>query len=115
MEKLYVQCSSKKVDAWVTICSADVADAQQSLDDHKQRIPDLRWRLVTIDQMSNRVDADWSISLDVTCPYCSETFDLLRDEWPEGIESCEHGTDRTTGYEFDCPGCDRKLLLDFCY
>lgn len=61
--------------------------------------------------------ATWYISLDVNCPHCDDHIDLFAD--PEfcysGIEVCEHGTERTTDCEAECPACGKQFTYDCIY
>ena len=118
MEMLWLQCAgpNKETHPWKTVSPTE-GDPQQELEGMRQSMPDLQWRLATEDQVSNKTDGSWSISLDVECPYCKEMFDLTADGevWESEIEPIEHGTDRTEGYEVECPGCDRLLSVDFSY
>lgn len=115
MNRLYIQAAGKNSEDWRTISIHREVDAQHYLDLQRQLVPGLKWRMVGPDEISNKTTADWSISLDLQCPYCNEMFDLVAGEWPEDVEAMEHGTDRTKGYEVECHGCDQILSVDFTY
>ncbi|MCG7367370.1 hypothetical protein MHZ90_14700 [Pantoea sp. ACRSH] len=68
----------------------------------------------------SKIYANWSISLDTECPKCEEYFDLIEqddDFWIDGGRAgvCEHDTPRTTDVEVECPSCEHKFKVDFCY
>jgi hypothetical protein len=113
--KLWVQCSSREHEKWKTISIERECDAQAKCDTLAKKYPDMAWRIATESEVSNAATADWSISLDLTCPYCNELIDLLADDWPEGVQACEQDTDATRGVEVECPGCDHTLIVDYQY
>jgi hypothetical protein len=115
MERRYLQCRGESQTSWQTIAIVNETNANDEVEHYKRDIPSLLWRHVDASQIENRVDAEWSISLDLECPYCNEQINLLDGEWPEGIQAGEHGTEQTKGYEVECPGCDRTLLADFVF
>lgn len=117
MKYLYLQCGSDVRDpnAWLTVAIVRETDATDRFAGLKQRHPDVEWRMVDESAISNRTVAEWSISLDVCCPYCGELFDLLSDEWPEGVEACEQDTDATRNVDVECSKCHRMLVVDFEY
>jgi hypothetical protein len=63
------------------------------------------------------VKAQWSLSLDCTCPNCEEYFDILEVEgeffMDGGPEPIEHGTTKTTDREVTCPQCHHEFNVDF--
>ena len=68
------------------------------------------------DAEPKKVDAEWSLSLDCTCPHCGEYVDLvgLDDIW-EAIDPCEHNTPRSRGAQLRCPECNGPLLATLIY
>jgi hypothetical protein len=116
VEQRYIQCKPRRSQVgWMTIEIASVESAQELMEENAKRIPGMLWRHVGPEEISNRVDASWSISLDLVCPYCHEQMDLLAEEWPERIQPGEHDTPQSKGYEVQCSSCDRHLLADFTY
>lgn len=62
--------------------------------------------------------AQWSLSLDCTCPNCEHYFDLLKADEDffnsrSGIEPIEHGTALSRDYEVQCPECSHEFAVDF--
>lgn len=61
------------------------------------------------------VIATWSVSLDCTCPQCSEDFDVMDipDFWDgRKLEIPESNTDRSRNIEVQCPKCDHEFMID---
>ncbi|MGU9870110.1 hypothetical protein [Kluyvera ascorbata] len=65
----------------------------------------------------SKVEAEWTIELNVDCPQCGHTFDLTRtDDFWHGIdEAGEHGTAATKDFECCCPECEHEFTCDFVY
>ena len=62
--------------------------------------------------------AQWSMSLDCTCPSCEEDFDILTADSDffnrgSGIAPAEHDTRLSKDYEVTCPNCDHEFEVDF--
>lgn len=73
-------------------------------------------RTLNSPHMEMKVEAAWSISLDVECPHCKADFDLTDgDDFWACAQPGEHGTDRTTDLETVCPKCDGQFLCTFVY
>lgn len=67
---------------------------------------------------ARKIEATWSISLDVECPGCKENVDLTEcdDFWDGGEpQPMEHRTARTTNREVFCPRCGHEFVCDFTY
>ena len=58
--------------------------------------------------------AEWSLTLDVSCPFCSEYFDILRvdPDIMEYIKPIEFGTKNSEDYEVACPACYKEFKCD---
>ena len=61
--------------------------------------------------------AQWSISLDCTCPNCDKDFDLLdfHRNMFEGIDPLEVDTPSTKNIEITCRDCKHEFTVDFEY
>ena len=63
--------------------------------------------------------AEWSLSLDVTCPRCGEYFDIIAHDcefFIDGaMEPLENDTPRSSDYEVTCPTCDEEFKCDFSW
>ena len=97
MQKLYLQIGKPPRLGWRTIEIVNETGGDEALKEQQRCTPGLDCRLVDETQISNRVDASWSISLDAECPFCGEMIDVVAGEWPEGITPMEHDTDQTRG------------------
>ena len=66
---------------------------------------------------TERIEACWDISLNVTCPTCEEWFDIIasEDDFWGYIEPIENGTNKTTDYDVTCPTCDEEFKCDFVW
>lgn len=66
------------------------------------------------DHSREKVIASWSISLDVDCPACGESFDIIIEEHDfllQRVDPLEARED----YETKCPYCDKEFRCDFQY
>lgn len=64
------------------------------------------------------VTATWRVSLNCTCPACSEFVDLLDypDFWDgRNLNVAENGTLRSRDVEVVCPKCDHEFEVDCEY
>ncbi len=71
-------------------------------------------------QNMKKVEAYWSFSLDVTCPFCNEEFnmdDMDGFSYVEesGLNILEHDTKNSTDIEIYCPFCNNNFLVDCAY
>ena len=63
-------------------------------------------------------EATWSISLDVDCPKCKESVDLMDDDnfWENNnIQACEWGTDKSRNVDAYCKECEHDFKVDLAY
>lgn len=61
-----------------------------------------------------RVVAQWSISLDVECPHCWQTFDIIKHDY-EFWQGFREPLSPATAYEATCPKCLKEFPCDFQY
>lgn len=60
----------------------------------------------------------WVVHLFTECPECCEDIDLLdhADFWDgRSLDMGEHGTDRSTDMEVDCPSCNASFFVTLEY
>ena len=65
-------------------------------------------------EMKKSEVATWNASIDVDCPYCGESQDLLGDSENGinfNIEVAETDTDRTTNIEVVCTCCEKEFIV----
>ena len=58
--------------------------------------------------------AQWSISLDVTCPKCGNYFDIIATD-DEFFRYNTEPLNEVTNYEVTCPECQHDFKIDSIY
>lgn len=69
--------------------------------------------------MSEPIEANWDISLNVDCPGCKSYVDLLNAsdfwEYNRTIEIGQHGTAETDALDVVCPECGHEFVVKCVY